>query len=281
MNSAALHLPHASVTRDLGVLLREWRTARRLSQSDLATDAELSNRHLSCIETGKSRPSRDVIERLADALDIPLRERNALLLAAGYAPAYRETSLDQPELARIRQAIHCILAQQEPYPAFVLDRRWDILSANGAAVRINAYVMGGPSRHDNMIRQFFDPDDLRRAIGNWDEIAGELLRHLHERVATVPTDLGAKALLDEVLRYPGVPVHWRRRDVATAPLPIMTTVLRRGDQQLRFFSTITTFGTPRDVTLDELHIECCFPVDRETELACAALARDEAASRDA
>ena len=264
-----------AATRDLGTLLREWRAARRLSQSSLAADAELSNRHLSCIENGKARPSRDVVERLAAALDVPLRERNVLLLAAGYAPGYSESSLDQPGLARIRHAIQCILAQQEPYPAFVLNRRWDILSANAAAERVGAFAIGGPSRHANMIRQFFDPDDMRRAVENWEEIASDLLRHLHERVATAPTDFAARALLDDVLRYPGVPANWRRRDVATAPSPIMSTTQRRGDTVLRFFSTITTFGTPRDVTLDELHIECCYPLDRDTERACAALARGE------
>lgn len=273
MNTSPRALPRDPAVRDLGVLLREWRGARRLSQSDLAADADLSNRHLSFIETGRSRPSRDVVERLADALDLPLRDRNGLLLAAGYAPAYRETSLDEPEFARIRRAIDFILAQQEPYPAFVLDRCWNILAANAAALRVTGAAMGGPSRHANMIRQFFDPDDVRRVVDTWEEIAGALLRHLQERVATVPTDHAARALLDDVLRYPGIPAHWRRRDVATAPRPVMSTVLRHEGGLLSFFSTITTFGTPRDITLDELHIECCFPLDRETELVCAALAR--------
>lgn len=262
-------------TRDLGVLLREWRSARRLSQAALAAEAGLSNRHLSCIETGKSRPGREAIGRLADALEMPLRERNRLLVAAGYAPAYRESALDTPELARVRRAIDCILSQQEPYPAFVLNRRWDILSENRAATRVNAFVLHGrPSRHRNVIRQFFDPDDLRPAVANWDEVAGELLRHLHELVATTPSDLRAKALLDEALRYPGVPVHWRRRDPTLARSPMLTTVLRRGDRQLSFFSTITTFGTPWDITIDELHIECCYPCDPQTEALCARLAAE-------
>lgn len=259
--------------RDLGVLLREWRAARRLSQASLAEAADLSNRHLSCIETGKALPSRDALQRIADALEMPLRERNALLIAAGYAPAYRETALDRPELAQVRRAVECVLAQQEPYPAFVMNRRWDIVSANRAAQRVNAFVMEGrASRHDNMIRQFFDPQDLRAAVANWEEVAGELLRHLQNLVAAVPTDLAARALLDEALNYPDVPTHWRRRDVAATPSPMLGTVLRRGDTQLRFFSTITTFGTPWDITLDELHIESCFPADRETESHCAKLA---------
>ena len=258
-------------------MLREWRTARRLSQLDLALAAEVSTRHLSCVETGKAQPSRDMLARLADALDMPLRERNALLVAAGYAARYPETALTTPELERVRRAIDFILQQQEPYPAFVLNRRWDVLMANRAALRVNRFVMRGrASAHDNMIRQVFDPDDLRPAVANWEEVAGDLVRHLHDAVAAAPSDHAARALLDEALAYPGVPVRWRRREIDAAPLPLLTTVLRRDEHELRFFSTITTFATSRDVTLDELHIECCFPVDEATAMLCRALAaRDD------
>lgn len=265
--------PTLSVTR-VGALLREWRAARRLSQLDLALSAGMSARHLSCVETGKAHAGRDAIARLADSLAMPLRERNALLVAAGYAPTYPETALGTPELARIRRAIDFILAQQEPYPAFVLDRRWDILMANEAATRVNAFVLGGrPSAHTNMVRQIFDPDDLRPAIANWEEVAGDLIRHLHDSVATSPTDVIARELLAEALAYPGVPARWRTRELDMAPLPLLTTVMRRGNDQLHFFSTITTFGTPRDVTLEELHIECCFPVDDATAALCRTLAQ--------
>lgn len=261
----------------VGLLLREWRAARRLSQLDLALDAGVSTRHLSCVETGKSQPSRDTLARLADALDMPLRERNALLVAAGFAPKYPETALATPAMAQIRRAIECVLAQQEPYPAFVLNRRWDVLLANQAAARVNRFVMHGrASAHGNMIRQIFDPDDLRAAVANWQEVAGDLLRHLHAEVVAAPTDTATRALLDEVLRYPGVPASWRTRDLGTAPSPLLTTVLRRDEHELRFFSTITTFGTPRDVTIDELHIECCFPMDDATTELCRVLARDVA-----
>jgi transcriptional regulator with XRE-family HTH domain len=261
--------------RELGVLLREWRDARRISQIALAVDAGISPRHLSYIETGKSQASREVIGRLAAALDMPLRGRNNLLLAAGYAPAYRESSIDAPEMGQVRRAIDCILAQQEPYPAFVMNRHWDILWANAAAMRVNADVMGGrPPKHANMLRQFFDPEDLRSAVGNWDEIALDLLRHLLDLVAAHPGDAPAKQLLDDVLRYPGVPLTWRRRTATVAPSSMMMTVLRGRSGMFRFFSTITTFGTPWDVTVDDLHIESCFPVDRETELLCNRLRAD-------
>ncbi|RDZ27790.1 helix-turn-helix domain-containing protein [Lysobacter silvisoli] len=275
MDTAARSVPAPA---QVGVLLREWRAARRLSQLDLALDAGLSARHLSCVETGKSHASRELIVRLADALEMPLRERNALLVAAGYAPQYPETALDTPELSQVRRAIEFILAQQEPYPAFVLNRRWDILMANAAAARVNAYVMDGrPNRHANMIRQIFDPQDLRPAVANWEEVAGDLIRHLHDAVAATPGDTATRALLDEALAYPGVPARWRRRELGAAPTPLLTTALRRDGQVLRFFSTITTFGTPRDVTIDELHIECCFPVDDATTQLCRTLARDGAA----
>lgn len=260
----------------VGALLREWRAARRWSQLDLALEAGVSARHLSCVETGKSQPSRDMVARLADALEMPLRERNALLVAAGYAPKYPESALGTPELAQVRRAIECILRQQEPYPAFVLNRRWDVLMANDAAQRVNRFVMHGrASAHANMIRQIFDPDDLRPAVANWEEVAGNLIHHLHGEVAAAPSDAAARALLDEALAYPGVPARWRMRDLDTAPQPLLTTVLRRDDRELRFFSTITTFGTPRDVTIDELHIECCFPMDEATTELCRSLAEGE------
>ncbi|MEL1264864.1 helix-turn-helix transcriptional regulator [Pseudoxanthomonas putridarboris] len=257
----------------VGALLREWRAARRLSQLDLALSAGISTRHLSYVETGKAQASRDTVARLADTLEMPLRERNALLLAAGYAPEYPETALGTPELAQMRRAIDLILAQQEPYPAFLINRHWDVLMANRGAERVNRFMLGGrPSAHANMVRQFFDPDDLRASVANWEEVAGEMIRHLHDHVAATPTDHAAKALLDEALARPGVPARWRHRDLSAMPSPLLTTVLHRDGVELRFFSTITTFATPRDVTLDEVHIECCFPMDEETAGHCRALA---------
>lgn len=257
----------------VGALLREWRAARRMSQLDLALEAGVSARHLSCVETGKAQPSRDMLARLADALAMPLRERNALLMAAGFAPKYPETALATPELEQMRRAIEFILVQQEPYPAFLLNRHWDVLMANQAAARIGDFVMRGkPSAHQNMLRQIFDPDDFRQAVANWEEVAGSLIHHLHNEVAASPSDTKARELLEEILAYPGVPARWRIRDLGMAPSPLLTTVLRRDDKEMQFFSTITTFGTPRDVTLDELHVECCFPVDEATAALCRELA---------
>lgn len=257
-----------------GALLREWRAAKHLSQLDLALEAGVSARHLSCVETGKAQPSRDLIAMLADALGMPLRERNALLVAAGYAPCYAETGLDAAALTQVRVAIDCILGHQEPYPAFLLNRRWDVLQTNRAAVRVNDFL-GAGRRHTNMVRRFLDPDDLRSSVVNWEEIAGDLIRHLHESIVAAPSDTGARALLEEALAYPGVPAQWRTRDVGGPPPPLLTVVFRKAGRELRFFSTITTFAMPRDVTLDEMRIECAFPADESTAELCRQLAHGD------
>jgi transcriptional regulator with XRE-family HTH domain len=251
-----------------GTLLREWRTSRRLSQLDLALAANVSPRHLSCVETGKSQPSREMIARLADALAMPLRERNALLVAGGYAPKYRETELSSPEMAPIRRAIEFILQHQNPYPAVVTNRHWDILLMNDAIVRIFDRLLPDGSRHVNMLRQIFDPQDVRKILRNWEELAIDVLRHLHNQVAVAPSDTKARELLEEVLAYPGVPEGWRTRELGSTPQPLLNTVFGNDELELRFFSTITTFGTPYDVTLDELRIECSFPADEATVEFC-------------
>lgn len=255
-----------------GILLREWRTARRLSQLDLSLMAGTSARHLSCIETGKAQPSRDMIERFVRTLELPLRECNALLVAAGYAPKYPESDLGAPELAQVQQAIELILRHQEPFPAFLLNRHWDILRANRAAHRFRELVLRGQARgHSNMIRGFFDPDGIRAAVVNWEEVASNFIGHLHDEVAAVPTDTVARALLDDVVNYPGVPDSWRTREPGTIPLPLLTVIFRVDNQEVRFFSTFTRFGTPWNVTLDDLRIECSFPADETTQDFCRAL----------
>jgi len=255
----------------VGALLRKWRASRRLSQLDLALETGMSTRHLSCVETGKAQPSRDLIGRLAEVLDMPLRERNALLVAAGYAPMYRETSLSRPEMIPVQRAVNFILDHQEPYPAFVMNRYWDVLQTNRALTQLIGAVRGGPPTHLNILRQVFDPNDLRPFVVNWEEVAGDLIRHLHNDVAAAPSDAKSRELLEEVLAYPDIPVRWRTREPGAAPLPMLTTIFRSANRELRFFSTITLFGTARDVTIEELRIECMFPVDEETAQVCRAL----------
>lgn len=206
---------------------------------------------------------------------MPLRERNTLLMAAGYAPEYHETPLATTLMRPVRQAIEFIIRQQEPYPALVMNRHWEVLMINAALERVFGLLRGGPPKHSNVMRQIFDPADMRPFILNWEEVAGDLIRHLHNEVAAAPIDARAKALLDEVLSYPDVPPHWRTRDVVAAPLPLLTTIFGRGELELHFFSTFTTFGTPRDVTLEELRIECLYPADEATAERCRELADQE------
>lgn len=270
--ATAPHMP------PIGALLREWRAARRMSQLDLSLETGISTRHLSCVETGKASASRDTVSRLADALGMPLRERNALLRAAGYAATHPERALSAPALARVQQAVDLIIAHQEPYPAFVISRHWEVLATNQAAVRLGGLMMSGrPSRHTNLLHQLFDPEDIRSVIVNWPEIAGRFIRHLHDDLAANPTDRRTRALLDEIFRYPDVPERWRARDLGEDPPPIITFTFRTPRGELRFFETITTFAAPHDVTLDEVRIDCTFPADEHTARICRELAEEERA----
>ena len=260
----------------IGTLLREWRAARRWSQLDLALEAGMSTRHLSCVETGKSQASRETVGRLANALGMPLREQNLLMLAAGFAPQFAESPLSTSALKRMNEAIELILRHQEPYPAFVINRHWEILLANQAGSRMISFLMGGrPLRHKNMLHNVFDPEDFRSVIVNWTEIAGWFIRHLHEEIAASPSDQGSRRLLKEILEYPGVPAHWRLRNVDSEISPVLNLVYASSAGQLCFFETITRFAGPRDVTVDELRIECFFPADEGTTVLCERLARGE------
>jgi MmyB-like transcription regulator ligand binding domain len=233
----------------------------------------MSARHLSCVETGKAQPSRDMVARLADALEMPLRERNTLLVAAGYAAKYAETDLATAQMAPVRRAVEFILKQQEPYPALVTNRHWDVLLVNEALQRLFGRMRGGPPTHGNVLRQVFDPADMRPFVANWEVVAGDLIRHLHNEVAAAPSDAKARALLDEVLAYPDIPAGWRARDPEATPLPLLTTEFHLDGGKLQFLSTFSTFGASRDVTIDELRIECLFPADDKTAEVCRSLAR--------
>jgi transcriptional regulator with XRE-family HTH domain len=253
-----------------GKVLRHWRLARRMSQLTLATEAEISSRHLSFLETGRAQPSREMVLLLAGVLDVPLREQNLLLTAAGYAPIHRETALGAPELDQVRRALGFMLAQQEPYPALIVDRHWNLLMQNAAAGRVlglfldreaAAQVPGPP----NVVRLTFHPRGLRPYIANWEALAGPLIQEIHRSTVGGIPDEGTQRLLDELLAYPGVPVRWRTPDVTAQSAPVLPLDLRKGDLALRFFTTIATLGTPQDITLQELRVECFFPADAATE----------------
>ncbi len=242
---------------------------RRFSQVELSLRSGISTRHLSYAETGRARPSRQTVQIVAEALDVPLRERNALLLAAGYAPHYPETALDAPELVLIRRAIDVTLAQHEPFPAFVLNRTWDIQSANAGTARVLGGLSPGGPKHNNIVRQVFDPEDLRPLIENWNDVAADLLVHLHHAVLQHPTDDETRALLDEALSYPDIPGRMRSRDLNMRPLPVLVTTFRKDDLRLNFFSTLTRFVATTDIAVEETRIECMHPADDATRDFCS------------
>ncbi len=258
-----------------GRALREWRTRRGLSQLALAGDADVSARHLSFVETGRAQPSREMVLLLARALDVPLRDRNDFLSAAGYAPLYRATDLDAPALAQARRALEFILRQQEPYPAIVIDRHWDILQANKGTARLVELFLEPSATAElgsNAMRLMLHPRGFRPHIVNWEAMAAALIQWLHRDVLSGMADAGTRRLLDELLAYPGVPRHWRRLDLDASTDPFLPIEFRRGDVELRYFSMLTSLGTPHDITLQELRIESFFPADPATEDAARRLA---------
>jgi len=265
----------AELENPFGRLLREWRTRRRVSQLDLALDAGVSSRHVSFIETGRAQPSREMVLMLSRVLDVPLRDRNDLLMAAGYAAMYRATDLDAPPLEQARRAIDFMLRQQEPYrclpyPAIAVDRTWTILKANNGAVRL-VEAFADPAAADewggNAMRLMFHPRGFRPHIVNWEAMAAALIQWLHRDVLSGLGGAETRRLLDELLSYPGVPPRWRTLDLDVSTAPFLAIEFRKGDLNVRFFSTLTSLGTPHDITLQELRIEAFFPADAESEEA--------------
>jgi transcriptional regulator with XRE-family HTH domain len=258
----------ASPVRGAGPLLRDWRQRRRRSQLDLALEAEVSPRHLSFVETGRSKPSRELLLHLAEHLDVPLRERNALLLAAGYAPVYGETPMAAAAMAPVRDALDKILTAHEPYPAVIVDRRWDLVAANRPALAVLTdgvapELLEAPA---NALRVSLHPDGLAPRIANLAEYSAHLLTLLH-RQAVLLADPELVALGDELAAYPGVE---RAESAAVDPASMLFVPLRLrtpDGPELSFFSTLATFGTALDVTVAELAIESFFPADAPTAAA--------------
>lgn len=259
----------------VGRLLRQWRGVRRRSQLALALDAGVSARHLSFVESGRAAPSRDMVLRLAAALDVPLRERNPLLLAAGFAPVYRESDLAAPELGAARRALDLILAHQEPYPAVVMNPRWEVVAANGAAGHFfGQFVdLDGYPTPLNVLRLMFDPKGVRPFVVNWDEVAAALVeRARREAVGGIPDEQIERLLAEIAPAGLASSASTSGSSVLSAP-PFIPVRFRVGGAVMSFFSTVTTLGTPQDVTLQELRIECFFPADQDTDAAAHRLAQ--------
>lgn len=245
--------------------LRWWREHRGFSQLALAGRAEISQRHLSFLELGRAAPSREMVDRLAASLDIPLRQHNALLLAAGFAPEWRQRDLAEPELTGVASALDYMLAQQEPYPAVVVDRHWNLLKSNAGAVRLVEFLVGpiAPGTPINLADALVAPDVLRPHLTNWPEVVRHFIRSVEADAAA--DGLGeTAALLERLMAYPGVRAALRPGAANQAAGPVLAMHFRKGDASLRLFTTIATLGTPQDITLQELRIECFFPIDDAT-----------------
>lgn len=261
--------PHSSAKLSAGALIREWRTRRRMSQLDLALEAEISQRHLSFLESGRSAPSRDMVLKLSDQLAIPLRQRNQLLLAAGFAPSYGERPLDDPSLKPAMEAVGQVLKGHEPNPAIAVDRHWNMIAANRS---IGPFLAGVADQAllqppVNVLRLSLHPKGLAPRIANLGEWRAHLLHRLH-RQNDVVADPQLAALEAEVAAYPGQPgVSKAAGHAAAIAVPLK---LRMGDEVLSFISTITVFGTPLEVELAELAVESFFPADEGTAAALRA-----------
>lgn len=249
----------------VGTLVRAWRTKRRLSQLALALDAGISTRHLSFVETGRSRPSADLLLGLADHLDVPLRERNTWLHAAGHAPRFPETSLAAPDVAMVRTALQRLLDLHDPYPGVALDRSWNVVLGNQAAARMMTSVPSFLlSPVPNMFRLSLHPQGFAAHTFNFDEWGRYLIGELR-RMAESSTDPAISALLDEVSSYPNVRALGTRQPVPSAAAsPLVHCILERGGTRLSLFSTLAIIGAPRDVMLAELTVELFYPGDEAT-----------------
>ncbi len=257
----------------VGRVLRDWRGLRGMSQLDLALAAEVSSRHLSFVETGRSQPSRELLRRLGEALEIPLRAHNELATAAGFAAPFRETPLAHAGLARARQALELILGQQEPYPAIVLDRHWNMVMGNQATARLFALILP-PAREEvplNIMRLMFDPEGARPYVVDWPTVARAMISRARREAAALGPDLESESLIEEMFSYPDVPRDWAQ-DSEADEAPFLTVTLEKDGLRLSWFSTITTFGTAQDITLQELYIESFFPADDETAMLAKQLA---------
>jgi transcriptional regulator with XRE-family HTH domain len=256
-----------------GTLLKQWRDRRNFSQLDLAFTSQVSQRHISFLESGRAKPSQEMVLQLATVLEIPLRHQNLLLTAAGFAPIHTETDLSAPEMTSVRKAIDLILHQHQPYPAFVVDRYWNLLLTNQGATRLLDAFIEPDKLHTlfyvdgkiNIVRVMFHPQGLRPFIVNWESCANHLLQRVHRETLVEPESEVSHQLLSELMSYPDAERIWQSSSRTADHALLLTIHLHRDDLELKFFSTIATLGTPYDITLQELRIECLFPANDATE----------------
>ncbi len=255
----------SATTTGFGSLLKTWRKARKRSQLDVALDAEISARHLSFVETGRSKPSREMVLLLADVLDVPLRERNALLGAAGFASIYRKSNLNSDEMAPIKRSIEFMLEHHNPFPAIVCDEQWNVVLQNRASMMLLPQFIADPSCVAdgplNAMRLLFDPRAMRPFLVNWESLAGTLMQRLHREAQLAGPDDPLNKLIAELFEYGGVPEAWRIPRMLEIPEVVSAMHMKRDAIEISMFSAITTLGTPIDITAQDLRIETFFPAD--------------------
>lgn len=270
MTASALQTP----VPELGRLLKHWRQVQGMSQLDLALEAGSSARHLSFIETGRSRPSREMVLRLSEALSLPLRERNRLLGAAGFSAAYRARSLDDAGFDKVREALEFMLQKQEPYPAIVMNRSFDVLMINQAGAKmLGALGLSAPAGEGppNTLRLLLHPEGLRPVIRDWDRAAGHMIERAHRQLKGAEENDPLRQLLAEVLAYPGVPESFAVENPSADALPVLPLEFELDGNVLSWITTVASFGTPQDVTAEEIMVESFFPADEETDKLIRAL----------
>lgn len=256
---------HDTTMGAFGARLRAQRVALGLSQEELGARARVSPRHLSCLETGKAQPSREMVLRISRVLGLDLRDRNLFLAAAGFAPVYASTPLDSAAMQAVRAALDALLAKQEPYPAVLLDRSWNVLRANAGAERLLETFMHPKAPSfiaRNMVLATMDLRGLKRSIVNWQEVAPLVLERVERAARAHPGDDDRQALLEKVRTYPGVTALPKPTHATGAPTAVL--VLGRGHVRLTMFALLTTVGTPLDVTAEDLIVESLFPADDTT-----------------
>ena len=259
---------------ELGVLLRHWRSVRGMSQLDLASEAGSTPRYVSFVETGRSQPTRQMVVRLARALDVPLRERNDLLLAAGFAPLYTREALDSPLLQRVEHALASMLARHDPLPAVVMDRGWNLQRANDGAIRLFTMLFDPEPMPDaaNVLRLVIEPGPVRDRIGNWDDVVPALLERARREAIGGVFDPETAELVAELRSRADVVPLLAGLDPGSALVPVVDLRFIVDGMDLSFFSVVSTIGTPIDVTAQELRLEAFFPSDPGTRDRWEALA---------
>ena len=259
-------------------LLKYWRGVRGMSQLDLALAADVSTRHLSFLETGRSKPSQEMVLRLSATLGIPMREQNALLAASGFDKVFGSAEPGSSLDPVLDQALSRMMTQQEPYPLTVMDRHYNLISGNQASTRLFAKILGdraagiaalGPP---NILRLTFSPLGFRPDIVNWESLARQLLIRLQREVLQNPADRRLAELLDELVGSPGLPDDWQTPDFGLASVPTLNLRFRCAGEEIAFLTTLTIFNAPQNVMLEELHIESYFPLDEVSERVCRELA---------